>query len=105
MRADLELVAGGLVDVRRAQEIEALLARRQRHRAAHDRTGALRRIHDLERRLVDQPVVERFETNSDALALHCFPKQLLRVLSVTRLLEDLRDDAGADGLAALADGK
>src|SRR5688572_11988206 len=70
MRADLELVARSLVDVRRAQQVEALLARRQRHRPANHRPGALRRVHDLERRLVDQAVVEGFETDSDALALH-----------------------------------
>ena len=52
------------------------LARRQRHRAAHDRAGALRRIHDLERRLVDQPVVERLETDADSLALH-FPYSMI----------------------------
>src|SRR5919106_1547393 len=72
MRADLELVARGLVDVRRAQQVEALLARRQRHRTAHHCAGALCRVDDLERRLIDQAVVERFEANSDALALH-FP--------------------------------
>src|SRR4030095_12410175 len=60
MRADLELVARGLVDMRRAQQVEALLARRQRHRAAHHRAGALGRVDDLERRLVDQPVIEGF---------------------------------------------
>src|SRR5688572_21281528 len=70
MRADLELVARSLVDVRRAQQVEALLARRQRHGAAHDGAGALRRIDDLERRLVDQAVVEGFKADSDALALH-----------------------------------
>src|SRR5712664_365420 len=73
MSADLELVARRLVDVRGAQQVEARFARRQRHRASHDRAGALRRIDDLERRLVDQAVVERFESNSDSLALHvCF---------------------------------
>ena len=46
------------------------LARRQRHRAAHDRARALGRVDDLERRLVDQPVVERLEANADSLALH-----------------------------------
>src|SRR6266850_7945578 len=37
MRADLQLVARRLVDVRRAQQVEALLARRQRHGTAHHR--------------------------------------------------------------------
>src|SRR3954466_2029002 len=70
VRADLQLVARRLVDVRRAQQVEALLARRQRHRATHDRAGTLRRIDDLERRLVDEAVVERLEADTDSLALH-----------------------------------
>src|SRR5437660_2355497 len=72
VRADLELVAGSLVDMRRAQQIEALLARRQRHRAADHRARALGGVDDLERRLVDQPVVERFQPDTDALALHFY---------------------------------
>src|SRR5689334_17374504 len=65
MRPDLELLARGLVGMRRAQEIESLLAGRQRYGPAHDRAGALRRVDDLERRLIDQPVVERLEANAD----------------------------------------
>src|SRR5882672_7138175 len=68
--ADLELLARRLVDVRRAQHVETLPARRQRHRAAHDGARPLGGIDDLERRLIDQPVVERLETDADALALH-----------------------------------
>src|SRR6266571_1273739 len=70
MRPDLELVARGLVRVRAAQHVEAFDARRQRHGALHDGPRALGRIHDLERRLVDQPVVERLQPDPDFLALH-----------------------------------
>src|SRR5207248_5494739 len=55
---------------RRAQQVEALLAGGQRHGSAHHGAGALRRIDDLKRRLIDQPIVEGFETNPDSLALH-----------------------------------
>src|SRR4051812_33718890 len=72
MRADLELVTRRLVDVRGAQQIEALLARRQRHGAAYDGAGPLCCVHDIEGRLVDQPIVERCETDTDSLALHFF---------------------------------
>src|SRR4029077_11039209 len=65
--ADLELVARGLVDVWRAQDVEALHPRRQRHRALDDRAGALGGVDDLERRLVDQLVVERLEADADSL--------------------------------------
>src|SRR5687768_1560757 len=76
MRADLELVARGLVDVRRAQQVEALLARGQRYRAADHRTRALRGIDDLQRGLVDKPIVECLEADPDALALH-FPYSII----------------------------
>src|SRR5262245_46450269 len=66
VRADLELVARSLVDMRRAQQVEALAAGRQRHRAAHHGTRALGRVDDLERRLVDQPVVVRLEADADS---------------------------------------
>src|SRR5689334_25395779 len=74
MRADLELVARSLVDMRRAQQVEALLAGRERHRAAHDGARALGRVHDLQRRLVDQPIVEGLEADSDSLALHLYSR-------------------------------
>src|SRR5258706_10280270 len=70
VRPDLELVARGLVRVRTAQHVEALDARRQRHRPLYDSPRALGRIHDLERRLVDQAVVERLEPDPDFLALY-----------------------------------
>ena len=41
MRADFELVARRLVDVRRAQDVEALDPRGQRNRALDDGTGAV----------------------------------------------------------------
>src|SRR4029078_5996808 len=66
-RADLDLVARRLVAVRRAQDVEPLHARRQRHRALDDRAGALGGVDDLERRLVDLFVVERIEAAADLL--------------------------------------
>jgi hypothetical protein len=47
--------------MRRTQEIETLLARWQRHRAFDDGTRALGGVDDLERRLIDQPVIERLQ--------------------------------------------
>src|SRR5690606_8383162 len=58
VRADLELVTARLVDVRRTQDVETLHARRQGHRTLDDGAGALGGVDDLERRLVDQLVVE-----------------------------------------------
>src|SRR6478736_1747245 len=69
--ADLELVARGLVLVRRAQDVEALDARGHGHGALHHGAGALGRLHDLERRLVDQLVVERLEADADLLLGEC----------------------------------
>ena len=71
MRADLELVARRLVHVRRAQKIEALFARRQRHGAFHNSAGALGGIDDLECRLIDQPVIERLQPYTYFLLFVC----------------------------------
>src|SRR5688572_26096400 len=68
--AHLELLARLLVDVRRAQQVEALPARRQRHRALHHRAGALGGVDDLQRRLVDQAVVERLQPDADLLTFY-----------------------------------
>src|SRR6266853_864158 len=82
VRPDLELVARGLVRVRAAQHVEAFDTRRQGHGALYDGAGAFRRIDDLERRLVDQPVVERLEADPDFLALY---GHIIRSLSRRRL--------------------
>src|SRR6266853_6667958 len=71
MRADLELVARGLVSMRRTQHVKTFLARRKRHRTLDHGPSALCGIHDLERRLVDQAVVERLEANTYFLAFDC----------------------------------
>src|SRR5690606_567836 len=67
---DLELVARGLVDVRRAQHVEALDPRGQRHRPVHHRAGALGGVDDLGSRLIDQFVVKRLQANSNLLVGH-----------------------------------
>jgi small subunit ribosomal protein S10 len=68
--ADLELVAARLVDVRRTQDVEALHARRQGHRALDDSAGALGGVDDLGGGLVDQLVIERLQADADLLLLH-----------------------------------
>ena len=70
VRADLELLARLLVDVRRAQHREALDPRRQRDRAAHLGARALGRVDDLARRLVEHAVIERLEPDADVLTVH-----------------------------------
>src|SRR5450830_831166 len=65
--ADFELVAAGLVDVRRTQDVETLHAGRQGHGALDDRAGALGGVNDLGSRLVDQLVVERLQADADFL--------------------------------------
>src|SRR6185295_5078006 len=70
VRADFELFATLLVDVRRAVHREAFDARRQRDRTSHLRAGTLRRVHDLLGGVVENPVVEGFEPYTDVLALH-----------------------------------
>ena len=69
MGADLQLVARGLVDVRRTQHVETLDAGWQRHRTMHDCAGALGRINDFSGGLVDQLVIERFQADTDFLGI------------------------------------
>src|SRR5579875_942017 len=57
MRADLELLARLLVDVRRAQHGEFLDLRRQRDGSPHPRAGPPGGIDDLARRLVEDAMI------------------------------------------------
>src|SRR5262249_18290795 len=81
-------------------------ARRQRHRPSDGRTGALGRLDDLLRRLVQDLVVERLEPDANSLSCH---RALLThemragVYSRPRsLLGDAGDDARTHRAAALA---
>src|SRR5262249_34319748 len=65
VRADLELLARLLVDVRRAQHGELVDLGRQRHGAGHAGPRALRRVDDLAGRLVEQAVIVGLESDSD----------------------------------------
>src|SRR6476646_8212297 len=71
VRAHLELLAALLVDVRRTVDGELLDARRQRNGSANLGTGPFRRIHDLTRRRIENPMVERLEAYANILAVHC----------------------------------
>src|SRR5271163_2125474 len=69
--AHLELLAALLVDVRRTVDGELLDAGRQRNGSANLSTGPFGRIHDLAGRRIEDTMVERLETDSDILAVHC----------------------------------
>src|ERR1035441_10157983 len=124
VRPHLEVLTRVLVLVRRADDAVHVLLGRQRHRASHPRAGTRHGIDDLPRRAVDDLVVICLEPDADLLSRHGglgvlrFSGQPLYVLwSSCRggrpvfsrrpppgrpLLDDLRDPAGADGAAALA---
>ncbi len=68
VRPDLELLTALLVDVRRTVHRVALDARRQRHRTTDLRARAPCRLHDLPRRGVEHPVVERLQAYANILA-------------------------------------
>src|ERR1700744_5087416 len=104
--AHLELLAALLVHVRRTVHGELLDAGRQRNGSANLRTGALRRVHDLTRRRIENPMVERLEAYTNILGVHCRSFLLVsgkqrianRNLFATRhslfaLLDDRGDDA------------
>src|SRR5271156_6653292 len=70
MGANLELLARLLVDVRRPVDGEFLDPGRQGNRSANPGAGALGRGHDLLRRSVEHPVIERLQTDADVLRVH-----------------------------------
>src|SRR3954452_9739848 len=61
VRAHLELLAALLVDVRRSIDGKLLDLGRQRDRTTHLRTGAFISRHDLRRRGIENPILERLE--------------------------------------------
>src|ERR1700712_2442621 len=92
MRPDFELFAALLVDMRRAVHGETLDAGRQRDRTSDLGAGALGRVDDFPRRIVENSMIEGFEPDADILTLH-----RINSFDPGRLLNDLCDDAGADG--------
>src|ERR1041384_2247527 len=86
VRADFELLARLLVDVRRTVDGELIDARRQRDRPAHGGARSLGRVHDLAGGMVQHAVIEGFEPDADVLTIHIaltFPYQTgsVRVIS------------------------
>src|SRR5579863_1135960 len=71
MRANFELLARLLVDVRRAQHRETLDPRRQRNGTAHPRAGPLRGAHDLAGRLIEHAVIVSAQADADVLIVEC----------------------------------
>src|SRR3954453_1482933 len=70
VRAHLEVLAGVLVLVRRADDAVHVLLGRQRHRAGDLGTRAGDGVHDLARRGVDHLVVIGLEPDADLLSRH-----------------------------------
>src|SRR6188768_598852 len=70
VRPDLELLAAVLVHERAANDRVLLDPGRQRHRPGDVGAGALRSLHDLLGRLVEQLVVGRLQTDANALLGH-----------------------------------
>src|ERR1043166_8913743 len=70
VRPHLELLARLLVDVRRAEDGVARHLRRQRDRSRHLGAGAFGRVDDLRRRLIEDAVVIRFESDADLFVHH-----------------------------------
>src|SRR6266481_4690150 len=71
VRAHLELLAALLVDMRRTVDGELLDAGWQRNGSANLRTGTFRRVHDLTRGRIENPMVERLQAYANILAVHC----------------------------------
>src|SRR6185312_6782925 len=71
MRADFELLARLLVDVRRAQHGELLDPRRQRDWPTHARAGPLRGVDDLACRLIEDAMIVGPKADADVLTVEC----------------------------------
>src|SRR5690606_9645897 len=71
VRPHFELLTAFLVDVRRTVDRKLLDSRRQRDWPTDLRAGAFRGVHDLAGRRIENPMVERLETDADILAVHC----------------------------------
>src|SRR2546430_29619 len=80
VRADLELLARLLVHVRRAQDAVLVDLGGQRDGPRHLGARALGGVHDLARRLIEQPVIVGLETDAD---LRCQVRPLYSRILVT----------------------
>merc|ERR1712170_25266 len=67
---NLILVTCIFIYVRRCQYCIAFFASRQRNRTADLSTSTFRRFNDFSRRLIDQLVIKRFQTNTNSLIWH-----------------------------------
>ena len=80
-----------------------LIVGRQRDRPGHARTGALGGVDDLPAALVEELVVVGLHPDPDLLFAFDSRRHLASRPRPVPTLDDLGDDAGADGAAALAD--
>src|SRR3984885_16321073 len=78
MRPDFELFAAFLVDMGGTVHGEALDAGGERNGAPHLRAGALGRVDDFPRRIVEDAVIEGLEPYPDVLTLHAVLQYDLR---------------------------
>src|SRR6185369_7974439 len=79
VRADFELLARLLVDVRRTVDGETLDERGQGDRSPDGRAGALGRVYDFAGGMIQHAVIEGFEPDADVLTIHIarvFPLRL-----------------------------
>jgi len=70
VRPDLVLISRVLVDMRRHQHGEFLRLRRERDWSADLGARSLGGFDDFTRRLIDQAMIESFETDPDDLLIH-----------------------------------
>ena len=87
MSTDLVLVTRVLVDVRRNQDGKPLSSQRQRDRALDGRAGTFCRIDNFPRRVIDQAMIERFQSNTNALVCSHFDFLNLRIGVEPRFLQ------------------
>ncbi|MEY4165705.1 MAG: hypothetical protein RL419_1547, partial [Actinomycetota bacterium] len=94
--AHLEVLSRVLVDVRSADDREAVLVGRQRNGSTHSGGGTSDGLDDFARRLVDDLVIKRLEADADTAVSH-----VDRYL----LLDDLRDATRTNSATTLTNSK
>src|SRR5690606_35540222 len=94
VRTHFELFAGILVFVHRAQDRDDLPLRRQRDRSRNAGAGTLGGLHDFLGRLVQNPMIVRFQTNANLLLGHeMFPPSVAQ-FEIGHTPREFPDDGG-----------
>src|SRR5262249_7891721 len=96
VRANLELLAGFLIDVWRLEHGDFILHGRQWNRTCHASAGAFSSFDDFSRRLVEHAIIVSFQANSDLVVKHNFPDVRFQISDVRCQMSDVSHRSAPD---------